>query len=253
MSYESSIDDGRWAAVWERDKEADGRFFYSVRTTGVYCRPSCPSRPAKRENIAFHDSPADAEAAGFHPRKRCDPAEQRPAREPEAIRAAIGQFSLGYILVAATEMGVCAILLGDDPDALVQDLRLRFGTTQILTGDPDFETLVAKVVDFAEQPGQDFDLALDVRGTAFQQKVWQSLGEIETGKTASYGEIARRIGAPDSARSIAEACAANSLAIVIPCHRVVRGDGSISGYAWGVERKRVLLSREATFSRKAAA
>ncbi len=349
MLTRAPTDDARWAAVAARDREADGTFFYSVRTTGVYCRPSCAARLAKRQNVAFHATPAEAEAAGFRPCKRCRPtgaplaerhaetvaracraieaaetppsldtlargadlsphhfhrvfravtgvtpkayadaARARRVREGLAgagtvteaiydagfnsggrfyaqsaqvlgmtptrfrkggerttIRFAIGECSLGSVLVASTDKGVCAILLGEDPDALVRDLQDRFARAELIGGDAGFEALVARVVGLVEHPAQGLDLPLDVRGTAFQQRVWRALGGIKAGHTASYADIARAIGAPRSVRAVAQACAANTLAIAIPCHRVVRTDGALSGYAWGVERKRALLDREA--------
>ena len=342
--------DPRWQAVVARDRAHDGKFYYAVRSTGIYCRPSCASRQAKPENVEFHATRADAERAGFRPCKRCKPdqaglheqhaavvaeicrvievAEEPPglaelARRagmssyhfhrvfkavtgvtPKAyasahrakrirdelarrdttvtaaiydagfnsngrfyatsnemlgmkptdyragganteIRFAIGECSLGAILVARSERGVCAILLGDDPDALARELQDRFPQARLIGGDADFEALVAKVVGFVEAPGLGLDLPLDVRGTAFQQRVWRALRKIPAGKTASYAEIARRIGAPTSVRAVAQACAANAIAVAIPCHRVVRNDGALSGYRWGVERKSALLQREA--------
>lgn len=339
----------RWAALAARDRTADGAFFYSVRTTGVYCRPSCAARPARPENVAFHTTTQAAEAAGFRPCKRCKP-DQPPLAERNAaavaaacraieaadevpglealamkagmspfhfhrvfksvtgltpkgyadarraermrsalgetptvtaaiyeagfgsgsrfyeksdkvlgmtprrfraggeravIRFAVGECSLGSILVAATDKGVCAILLGDDPQALTEDLQDRFAQAELIGGDAEFEALVAKVVGLVEQPRLGLDLPLDVRGTAFQQRVWQALREIPAGETASYAQVAERIGKPAAVRAVAQACAANALAIAIPCHRVVRNDGALSGYRWGVERKRVLLDREA--------
>lgn len=162
-----------------------------------------------------------------------------------SILFAVGECSLGSILVAATDKGVCAILLGDEPKALVRDLEDRFPRAKFIGGDKDFEQLVAKVVHFVEAPALGLDLRLDLRGTAFQQRVWQALREIPAGSTASYTEIAKRIGAPTAARAVAQACASNAIAVAIPCHRVVRSDGSLSGYRWGVDRKRVLLDREA--------
>lgn len=343
-----SQDDVRWRAVCARDRDADGRFVYAVRTTGVYCRPSCPSRRARRENVSFFAAPAAALAAGYRACKRCRPdggddgraalvtaacryieqAESAPslaevaahvglssyhfhrlfkagtgltprayaaAHRGErvrralargsavtdalydagynsngrfyaeaagvlgmaptayrrggadtAIRFAVGECSLGSILVAASPRGVCAILLGDDPEALLRDLEARFPRAQLLGGDGEFERLVATVVGFVEQPALGLDLPLDVRGTAFQQRVWQALRAIPAGATASYAEVAQRIGAPRAVRAVAQACAANALAVAIPCHRVVRNDGSLSGYRWGVERKRALLAREAS-------
>lgn len=340
--------DPRWAAVVARDRGADGRFFYSVRTTGVFCRPSCGARTPRPENVAFHATTADAIRAGFRACRRCKP-DQRPLDEAHAakiaelcrfieraesaptltelssraglsahhlhrvfkattgltprayaaahrarrvrdalgrgdtvteaiygagysssgrfyaesnrmlgmtpsryraggvetpIRFAVGECSLGSILVARSERGVCAILLGDDPDALARELQDRFPRAELIGGDGDFEALVARVVGFVESPALGLDLPLDVRGTAFQQRVWQALASIPPGETASYAEVARWIGTPGSVRAIAQACGANALAVAIPCHRVVRSDGALSGYRWGVERKRALLARE---------
>jgi AraC family transcriptional regulator of adaptative response/methylated-DNA-[protein]-cysteine methyltransferase len=341
--------DPRWAAVVARDPRAEGSFYYSVKTTGVYCRPSCASRRARPENVEFHATREDAERAGFRPCKRCKPgqpsqleqhaatvaracrlievSERAPSLEdlarqagmspfhfhrvfkavtgltPKAyaaahrarrvrehlgrsatvteaiydagygsngrfyeesgrvlgmtptryraggvdtvIRFALGQSSLGAILVAASERGICSILLGDDPDALLRELQDRFPKAELIGGDAVFEKLVARVVGLVEAPGVGIDLPLDVRGTAFQQRVWQALRAIPAGSTASYSEVAARIGSPKSVRAVAQACAANPLAVAIPCHRVVRNDGGLAGYRWGVERKRTLLAREA--------
>ena len=163
----------------------------------------------------------------------------------KSIRFAVGECSLGSILVAATEQGVCAILLGDDPAALVRDIQRRFPMAQLTDDDPDFEHLMAKVVGFIEAPSLGFDLPLDVRGTAFQQRVWQALRAIPAGATASYAEIAERIGAPKEAYAVGQACASNVIAVAIPCHRAVRKNGALAGYRWGVARKRALLEREA--------
>jgi AraC family transcriptional regulator of adaptative response/methylated-DNA-[protein]-cysteine methyltransferase len=260
----------RWEAVRRRDKAADGTFFYSVRTTGVYCRPSCAARSPRRENVEFYETCKDAERAGFRPCKRCrpdgpSPAEQRAIAVYEnashllgmtptefraggrntEIRFAVGDCSLGAVLVAATQKGVCAIEFGDDPNALVRALQDRFPKAQLIGADRDFEQLVAKVVGLVEAPANGLDLPLDVRGTAFQQRVWRALRDIPPGSTTSYSEIARRIGRPKAVRAVAQACASNPLAVAIPCHRVVRQDGDRSGYRWGVERKHTLLDREA--------
>ncbi|WP_455918516.1 bifunctional DNA-binding transcriptional regulator/O6-methylguanine-DNA methyltransferase Ada [Ensifer canadensis] len=341
--------DPRWVAIVSRDKASDGHFWYSVTTTGVYCRPSCPSRIANPKNVQLHDTLEGAKATGFRPCRRCNPdgpssdeanaaivvracrliedsdeelalgdlaaavgksqsyfhrlfkaaigltpkdyaaahraakvrrgleagnsvteaiyeagfnssgrfyenstdilgmtpARYRAGGADEEIRFAVGQTSLGAILVASSRKGVASILLGDDPEALVRDLQDRFPKAELIGADADYEALVAQVVGFAEAPGIGLDLPFDVRGTAFQQRVWQALQEIPVGRTVSYAEIARRIGQPKAVRAVAGACAANSLAVVIPCHRVVRNDGALSGYAWGVERKRALLDREA--------
>ena len=166
----------------------------------------------------------------------------------EEIKFAVGQTTLGAILVASSKKGVAAILLGDDADDLVRNLQDRFPKAHLIGADRDYEALIARVVGLVEAPGIGLDLPLDVRGTAFQQRVWQALREIPVGETVCYAEIARRIGSPQAARAVAAACAANNLAIAIPCHRVVRNDGAHSEYAWGVERKRALLDREASQS-----
>jgi AraC family transcriptional regulator of adaptative response/methylated-DNA-[protein]-cysteine methyltransferase len=319
-------------------------------TTGVYCRPSCPSRTANPKNVQLHDSLESAKATGFRSCRRCNPdgpsievenaalvaqacriieeREEEPSLEEladaigrspsyfhrlfkattgltpkdyatahrarkvrqglasgntvteaiydagfsssgrfyekstdmlgmtpsqyragganEEIRFAVGQTSLGAILVASSKKGVASILLGDDPDELVRNLQDRFPKARLIGADRDYEALVARVVGFVETPGIGLNLPLDVRGTAFQQRVWQALQEIPVGETVSYAEIAWRIGSPKAVRAVAGACAANNLAVAVPCHRVVRNDGSLSGYAWGVERKRVLLAREAS-------
>jgi AraC family transcriptional regulator of adaptative response/methylated-DNA-[protein]-cysteine methyltransferase len=341
--------DARWASIVARDPQANGKFYYSVKTTGVYCRPTCAARLARPENVQFHATCEEAEDAGFRPCKRCKPDqpstfEQHTARIAEAcrlieeseetpgleqlanhaglsayyfhrvfkattgltpkeyaaanrakrvrrtldrsstvteaiydagynsngrfyetsnevlgmtpskyraggasteIRFAVGECSLGAILVARSERGVCAILLGDDADELVRDLQNRFPLANLIGGDAGFEQLVSQVVGFVEAPALGLDLPLDVRGTAFQQRVWQALRKIPAGSTASYADIANRIGRPKSVRAVAQACGANALAVAIPCHRVVRNDGALSGYRWGIERKRALLEREA--------
>jgi AraC family transcriptional regulator of adaptative response/methylated-DNA-[protein]-cysteine methyltransferase len=341
-------DEDRWNAVVRRDASADGKFYYSVKTTGVYCRPSCAARLPLRKNMAFHDSCAEAERAGFRPCKRCQPngrslleeyatkvaaacraiesAEQSPSLDVlakaaamskfhfqrvftkvagltpkayaqayrgermrqellkrktvteaiyragfnsngqfysdaskmlgmkprnfrrggtgETIRFAVGECSLGPILVAASKKGVCAISLGDDPDKLVKNLQDRFPNAELIGGDKEFKRLVARVVGFLEEPGIGLDLPLDVRGTAFQRRVWKALRQIPVGSTASYSELAKRIGLPKAVRAVAGACAANNIAVAIPCHRVVRANGDLSGYRWGVARKRALLKLE---------
>jgi AraC family transcriptional regulator of adaptative response/methylated-DNA-[protein]-cysteine methyltransferase len=343
-----TVNDPRWASVVTRDPEADGKFYYTVKTTGVYCRPTCAARPARPENVSFYPTREEAEKAGFRPCKRCQPnrpslveryaakvtqacriieeLESAPSLEALAkqvgmsdyhfhrifkqiigltprqyaatqrekrirgelargsavtdaifdagynsssrfyeksnkilgmtpssyraggtkveIRFAIGECSLGSILIAQSDRGICAILLGDDPDKLVRDLQDSFPRANLIGGDVNFEQLVARVVGFIEAPGIGLDLPLDVRGTVFQQRVWQALREIPAGQTASYTEIAKRIGSPTAVRAVAQACATNKLAVAIPCHRVVRNDGALAGYRWGVERKRTLLEKE---------
>lgn len=341
-------DEARWAAVVARDGRCDGDFFYCVTTTGVYCRPACPSRPAKRANVRFCATVEEAEAQGFRPCRRCRPdapsqqdrdsekiaracrmieaAEAPPtlaqlsraaglspyhfhrlfsrvagvtpkayaqahrrarlreqlktsatvtaaiynsgynssgrfyatAKETlgmtpgayrkggarEEIRFAIGQSSLGAVLVAASAKGVCALSLGDDAEELLRDLQNRFPQATLIGADKAFEHCVAAAVGLVERPQAPFDLPLDIRGTAFQQRVWAALRQIPPGETTSYAEIARRIGAPKSVRAVAGACAANPVSLAVPCHRVLRSDGALSGYYWGVERKRALLERE---------
>jgi AraC family transcriptional regulator of adaptative response/methylated-DNA-[protein]-cysteine methyltransferase len=173
------------------------------------------------------------------------PSDYRAGGTRAQIRFAVGECSLGAILVAQSAKGVCAILLGNDADQLVRDLQDRFPRAKLIGADREFEALVAKIVGFVEAPAVGLDLPLDVRGTAFQQRVWQALRNIPAGSTATYSDIAERIGAPKSVRAVAQACAANAIALAIPCHRVVRRDGALSGYRWGVERKRALLEREA--------
>nr|WP_183506061.1 bifunctional DNA-binding transcriptional regulator/O6-methylguanine-DNA methyltransferase Ada [Methylobacterium brachythecii] len=341
-------DEARWAAFSAADRAADGSFVTAVKTTGIYCRPSCPAKRAKRENVRFYDTCEEAEAVGFRACKRCRPneasredlqaqavaracrlieeAETPPALDalaeaaamspfhfhrtfkritgvtPKAyagahraervasglreartvteavydagynaasrfyadagerlgmsptayrqggtgaqIRFAVGPCSLGQILVAATEKGVCAIMMDDDPDVLLRDLQDRFPHAELTGGDAGFEALVARVIELAETPGRRVELPLDIHGTAFQQRVWEALKRIPAGTTATYKEVAQAIGEPAAVRAVARACRANPLALAIPCHRVVRSDGSLSGYRWGVARKRDLLDRE---------
>lgn len=232
---ENILNDTRWAALVARDSNADGQFYYSVKTMGVYCRPSCKSRLPRPENVAFHETSADAEKAGFRPCKRCKPNIAR-----QQIRYGLRECSLGWMLAATTDCGVRAILFGDDSAALEKDLRARFPQASLMLQD-----VPSSVSAFIEQPSSQPDFPLDMQGTAFQQRVWRALMDIPPGATSTYTEIAKRIGSPQSVRAVAQACAANPLAIAIPCHRVVRSDGAISGYRWGVERKRAMLDREA--------
>ena len=161
------------------------------------------------------------------------------------IRSAIEECSLGAILVAKSERGVCAILMGDDPRRLVCDLQAQFPGAEFIADESDGGDLVGKVVDLVERPGVGLRVPLDIRGTAFQQRVWKALQKISVGATASYADIAKAIGVPKAARAVARACGANTLAVAIPCHRVIKSDGTLSGYRWGVDRKRTLLQREA--------
>jgi len=339
--------DPRWSKIQARDKTSDGAFVYSVKTTGVYCRPSCAARLPNPANVQFHADPAAARTAGFRPCKRCKPdlgkaaphadkvaqAARRiaasqtmpslaslaakaglsphhfhrvfkavtgltpkdyaaahrgkklreqlrdgasvtqaiydagynsgsrfyeksqsllgmtPSRYKaggvdEEIRFAIAKTTLGALLVAASDKGVCAILLGDDPEDLLRQLQDRFSKAHLVGGDAKFEKLVARVVGLIEHPNKGIDLPLDIRGTAFQQRVWKALAAIPAGATRSYADIARKIGKPKAVRAVAQACAANQLAVAIPCHRVVKTGGDLSGYRWGVARKKELLKRE---------
>lgn len=340
--------DSRWQAVVRRDRQADGVFVYAVKTTGVYCRPSCPSRTAKRENVEFFESNAQAAAAGYRACKRCRPealsqeqrrqalaiqacrtieqsavalplaalarqaglsphhfhrifkevvgltpkeycksvragrvaaslqsapsvteaiyaagfnsagrfyeesgallgmapATYRKGAPGEHIRYAVAPCALGQIMVAATRKGVCAIEFGEAQPDLVERLRQRFPAAQLEPADAAFRVWVDRVLAYLEQPQGALHLPLDVRGTAFQHRVWQALRGIPAGQTASYAELARRIGQPKAHRAVARACASNPVAVAIPCHRVVCGDGNLSGYRWGVERKAALLRKE---------
>lgn len=172
------------------------------------------------------------------------PRSYRSGGKGGTIRFALGECSLGAFLIASSEKGICALALGDAPENLVGEFQDRFANAEIIGGDQEYERLVGQVIGFLEAPGTGWNLPLDVRGTIFQIRVWQALQEIPAGRTLSYSELATRIGSPKSVRAVASACAANQIAVAIPCHRVVRGDGSLSGYRWGVERKRELLARE---------
>jgi len=343
--------DARWRAVGKRDPRADGHFVFADLTTGIYCRPSCPARAPKRENVTFFETAAAAERAGFRACKRCRPngidpmseiiskmhmacrqieeAETDPSlralasdaglspahfnrtfkkiigvtpkqyalakrsrnlgealRDPdtevtaaiydagystgsrfyetaqarlgmrpgayksggrgETIRYGSGRSTLGPALVAATAKGICAILFADDEDKLSADLKHLFPSANLERADrgSDFDRWIKITLAYIEQTQSDFPLPLDIRGTAFQERVWRALRRLTPGETVSYGELARRIGHPKAARAVAGACAANRIGVAIPCHRVIRNDGSLSGYRWGAGRKRVLLARE---------
>ncbi len=242
--------DPRWQAVTTRDAAADGSFYYSVSTTGVYCRPSCAARRARPENVRFHSTREDAERAGFRPCKRCKPNElgERGRRGAVELNVAIAESSIGLVLVAQSAKGVAAVLLGDERDALREELQRRFPRARITQSDPASTEIVASVVRMIESPARAAlaaELPLDLAGTAFQRAVWNALRDIPLGSTASYTEIAGRRGRPKAVRAVGQACGANPLAILVPCHRAVRSDGSLSGYRWGLERKRILLEREA--------
>ena len=228
------------------------------KVTGVTPKAYAAERRARRAAEGLRTAGTVTEAiydAGFNASSRfyeqaaarlgMTPAAARRGGEGAEIRFAVGQASLGAVLVAATDKGVAAIMLGDDPEALVRALQDKFPRAKLLGGDAGFERTVAQVVGLVEAPGQRFDLPLDIRGTAFQQQVWQALRAIPAGRTASYSEIAKAIGRPGAVRAVAQACAGNPLAVAIPCHRVVRTNGDLSGYRWGVARKRALIEREA--------
>lgn len=338
----------RWQAVVRRDAQADGEFVYAVRTTGVYCRPSCPSRAAKRENVAFFESPELAVAAGFRSCKRCrpdapsqqqqrnelvrqaceaiehstsaptlaqlaqqarmspfhfhrifkaatgltpkafhkavlarrvaetlqsaqsvtaalydagfnsagrfyeaapallgmSPGSYRKGGAGEHIRYAVEPCALGWVIVAATRKGICAIEFGDAAQTLADRVRARFPQAQFEAADAEFTRWVARVLAYIEQPRGVLDLPLDVQGTVFQHRVWQALQAIPAGETASYTKIAERIGQPQAWRAVAHACAGNPVAVAIPCHRAVRVNGDLAGYRWGIARKAELLRRE---------
>lgn len=344
----ATVNDPRWQQVVARDRNADGQFFYAVKTTGIYCRPSCGARQPRPEHVNFYLTPAAAEAAGFRACKRCKPnqhtlkeantlkithacrlietserlpglaelAEQaslstshfhrlfksvtgltpkayasahkakrlrqllagnmnvtdaiyaagygssspayaaanpmlgmKPSQYTQGginttIHFALAECTLGSLLVAISEKGVCAISLGDEPEHLIKELQGRFPHANLIGADSAFEAMIAKVIAFVEAPNIGLKLPLDIRGTAFQQRVWQALQETPYGQTTTYTELAHKIGKPKAIRAVASACAANTLAIAIPCHRVIRQYGSLSGYRWGVMRKRAILKKE---------
>lgn len=236
MAYDT--EEQRWAALQVRDRDADGLFLFAVTTTGVYCRPSCSGRPLRR-NVRFYDSAEAARADGWRPCRRCKPDTVR-----ETLRWTTGATDLGLALVAVSDAGIAAITLGDDRDALAADLAARFPKARLVE-DNGLAELAAKVrARIADPTAAAIDLPLDDRGTDLQRAVWAALRTIPAGRTASYLDVARAVGRPEAVRAVAQACGANPLAVVTPCHRVVRSDGGLSGYRWGVERKRALLARE---------
>ncbi len=344
--YES--DDSRWQALLEKDREADGAFVYGVKTTGIFCRPGCPSRLPNRPNVEFFPGAGEAEKAGYRACKRCSPQQdsrehdkeqkiiracrrieksdgpvslkelaaeahmsmyhfhrlfrrlvgvtpkqyaaawranrfrehlEKEASVTEAVYAAgfasgstaydrskdrlamppavyrqgapgvvisfgLARCFLGWVIVAATDRGICAVEFGDAPEVLPAELQKRFPKAELREAGEEFADLLRQVVHYIEVPGGGMNIPLDIRGTAFQQQVWSILRRIEPGTTLSYSEVAERIGRPEAVRAVAGACAANPLAVLIPCHRVVTKDGRISGYRWGRERKRRLLEVE---------
>jgi AraC family transcriptional regulator of adaptative response/methylated-DNA-[protein]-cysteine methyltransferase len=230
-------DDERWGAIERRDRAADGAFFCGVRTTGVYCRPSCAGRPL-RKNVAFHDTREAARAAGLRPCLRC-----RPDEPIETLRYGLGQTPLGLALAALSETGLALLILGDDRATMIEDLAARFPRARLLRDDEAVAPVLAALTS-AIQTGDAASLALDERGTDLQRAVWKALRDIPAGTTASYAQVARAVGRPEAVRAVAQACGANPVAVLTPCHRVVRSDGGLSGYRWGVERKKALLARE---------
>lgn len=238
MNPHATQTDPRWADVMARNRAADGRFVYSVASTGVYCRPSCASRRPLARNVAFHATPDDAERAGFRACRRCHP------DRIEGLRFAIGDSSLGPVLVAEGDQGIRAILLGDDAGALAQELQGEAGDVPLAIDAGRVHETLAEVIDCIEAPHLRLERPLDLHGTPFQREVWQRLRTVPAGSTVSYGELARMLGRPGHARAVAAACAANVLAVAVPCHRVIAADGSLSGYRWGLARKRELLARE---------
>lgn len=342
----------RWQAVTQRNPAANGKFVYAVTTTGIYCRPACPSRMPNRENVRFFDCWQMAQTAGFRPCKRCTPQisqvpdatveiiaracrliesaerelsltclakavglspyylhrrfkkvvgvtpkqyamENRSTRarsylqqdfaiadaayeagyesssqfykmaadslgmKPSvyqkgggkmSIRYAIVRSYLGWVLVAMTERGICKIDLDDSRAVLEARLKAEFPEAKLQGDAPEFEEIISQTLTFLETPERNFELPLDIQGTAFQRQIWAKLQSIPPGSTVSYAELAKQIGNPKAARAVARACAANHIAVAIPCHRVVRGDGNLAGYRWGIERKQALLARESSGS-----
>lgn len=231
------------------------RVFKAV--TGVTPKAYASAERARRVRTGLGTTPSVTEAihrAGYgssarfyeHSNRRLGmtPSDYRAGGKNQAIRFAVGECSLGSILVAATERGICQVALGDDPETLCHELERRFPRARLVGGDPVFETLVANVVGLVENPGRPSTLPLDVRGTAFQERVWRALSNIPPGTTTTYAALARSLGRPRATRAVARACAQNPVAVAIPCHRVVRTNGKLAGYRWGVERKRELLRRE---------
>jgi AraC family transcriptional regulator of adaptative response/methylated-DNA-[protein]-cysteine methyltransferase len=338
----------RYHAFETRDAAAEGHFIIAVKTTGIYCRPGCPARPPKRENVAFFDTIAEARRAGYRACLRCRPDEpaqdarvakvvteacrklERDERVPSVaalakaagfsegrfhklfkqatglspkqyalakrvekfrdrlkrgetvtaalydagfnassrayeasrrlgarprdvksggaaltLKAAVGRCSLGFVGIAMSERGLCALAFGDSAKAAREAVQARFPKARLVDADGELSAAIRRVVDLVEEPTGALDLPLDIRGTAFQERVWQALRKIPAGETRSYGAIAKAIGEPTAQRAVANACGANKLAVAIPCHRVVASDGGAGGYAFGVKRKKALLAKEA--------
>jgi AraC family transcriptional regulator of adaptative response/methylated-DNA-[protein]-cysteine methyltransferase len=238
MTQAYDTDDKRWTAGLARDRKADGHFLTAVRTTGVYCLPSCSGRP-RRENVEYHLTAESARAAGFRPCKRCRP------DDLEVLRHASAPTELGLVSAAVSDKGLKAVVFADTPAEALADLERRFPRARFSEDQTGLAPVLAEIAGLVARPSGSTRLKLDAHGTELQERVWAALRDIPAGRTASYAEVARAIGRPEAVRAVAQACGANPLAVVTPCHRVVRGDGSISGYRWGVERKRALLAREA--------
>jgi AraC family transcriptional regulator of adaptative response/methylated-DNA-[protein]-cysteine methyltransferase len=238
MTQAYDTDDKRWAAGRARDRKADGHFYTAVRTTGVYCLPSCSGRP-KRQNVEYHQTAESARAAGFRPCKRCRP------DELELLRYASAPTELGLVTAAVSGKGLKAVVFAENPAEALADLERRFPRARFSEDQTGLAPVLAEISGLVVRPSASTRLKLDAHGTELQEKVWAALRDIPAGRTASYAEVARAIGRPEAVRAVAQACGANPLAVVTPCHRVVRSDGSLSGYRWGVDRKRALLAREA--------
>lgn len=232
-------DDARWDAMRRKDRAAEGAFFIAVRTTGVYCVASCGGRPL-RKNVEFHATRQSARDAGFRACLRC-----KPDHEREVLRHATIPTSLGLALVARSEKGLRLVTLGDEAAGLTGDLERRFPAARLVADPEGLKSELSAVAAFIDRPENGLDLPLDDRGSDLQREVWAMLRKIPAGETVSYAELARAIGRPTASRVVANACGANPLAVITPCHRVVRADGGLSGYRWGVDRKAALLAREA--------
>lgn len=232
-------DDARWDAMRAKDRAAEGAFYIGVRTTGVYCVASCGGRPL-RKNVAFYATREQCRAAGLRACLRCKPDINR-----ETLRWGIAETSLGLVLVARSDAGLRLVTLGDDAEALKADLAKRFKHARIVPDNAGLAADLKAVAKLIDRPDHRLTLPIDDQGTELQKALWAALREIPAGETASYADIARAIGRPSAFRAVAQACGANPLAVITPCHRVVRSDGGLSGYRWGVERKRALLAREA--------
>jgi AraC family transcriptional regulator, regulatory protein of adaptative response / methylated-DNA-[protein]-cysteine methyltransferase len=229
--------EARWGALAERDKAAMDAFIYAVKSTGVYCRPLCGSRLPRKDNVIFYDSTTEAESAGYRACKQCRP-------DQPLIRYTIAQSSLGLVLIAESQAGICTIAFGASRKALIDQLKQEHQSAKIVAADELMQEKASAVQSLIDDGEGNAPLALDRQGTAFQKQVWDALAKVPRGETRTYSQIASAIGQPDATRAVALACAANRLAVIIPCHRVIRQDGSLSGYRWGPERKRTLLARE---------